>query len=115
MTLEKQSPTTTTFEAIKSFSDDRVVSIEQTHELRYSDLRLSNSEFQGVTEALTKASRHKTSVRLAESAEEEKGDSFLRTAPPRSGKCVGVAIPNLLRYLDSVVVQDPIKDSKQRK
>ncbi|PPS25572.1 hypothetical protein BVY11_24585 [Pseudomonas amygdali pv. morsprunorum] len=54
-------------------------------------------------------------MRLAESAEEEKGDSFLRTAPPRSGKCVGVAIPNLLRYLDSVVVQDPIKDSKQRK
>ncbi|KPX41849.1 hypothetical protein ALO62_200071 [Pseudomonas amygdali pv. myricae] len=40
--------------------------------------------------------------------------SFLVAAPPGSGKPVGVVIPNLLRYLDSVVVHDPIKDSIQR-
>ncbi|KOP52111.1 hypothetical protein OX88_24360 [Pseudomonas coronafaciens pv. porri] len=39
-------------------------------------------------------------------------DSFLLAAPPGSGKPVGVVIPNLLRYPDSVVVHDPIKDSK---
>ncbi|WP_412458911.1 type IV secretory system conjugative DNA transfer family protein [Pseudomonas coronafaciens] len=33
-------------------------------------------------------------------------------APPGSGKPVGVLIPNVLRYPDSVVVHDPIKDSK---
>ncbi|RMP02116.1 MULTISPECIES: type IV secretory system conjugative DNA transfer family protein [Pseudomonas syringae group] len=74
---------TTTIEFAAAQTDDvadtdRLVSMEKTHELRYSDLRLS-------------------------------------TAPPKSGKCVGVAIPNLLRYRDSVVVHDPIKDSKQRK
>ncbi|EFW77254.1 type IV secretory system conjugative DNA transfer family protein [Pseudomonas savastanoi] len=39
-------------------------------------------------------------------------DSFLVAAPPGSGKPVGVVIPNLLRYADSVVVHDPIKDFK---
>ncbi|KAA8688741.1 hypothetical protein AL053_28350 [Pseudomonas savastanoi pv. fraxini] len=41
-------------------------------------------------------------------------DSFLVAAPPGSGKPVGGVIPNLLRYPDSVVVHDPIKDSIQR-
>ncbi|RMO70455.1 hypothetical protein ALQ36_200003 [Pseudomonas syringae pv. primulae] len=39
-------------------------------------------------------------------------DSCLLAAPPGSGKPIGVVIPNLLRYPDSVVVHDPIKDSK---
>ena len=51
MTVEKHAPRTTTFEAIKAFPAGCKIAIEDTPEIAYSDLRLTNAEFQEVKAA----------------------------------------------------------------